>query len=388
MNKSNIAVFLIVFFLVFGFVNYFIYTSGLNLLLLFAPPGITSVYNAVFIFLVFSYPVARILGKWLPMKVADTLAFIGGLWFAAMLYFTLAIVAIHFIGFVLQFINSVREFLDQNYKLVATFVFLFSVISVSVLILVGYVNAMSPRIKKITIEITNKHTKPEKLHIVFASDIHLGHVIGKGFLKKILNMINGLQPDLVLFPGDLVDEELKPVVDKNLGEMFTMLNPKYGVFAVTGNHEYIGGVSNAVNYLSQFGIRFLRDEVLKIDNQFYIAGREDVSSSTFKGKERIALKEILNACDKHLPVILMDHQPIALNEAAENNIDLQISGHTHHGQLWPLQFITKRVFKLSWGFTKIKNSNFYVSSGVGSWGPRVRIGNRPEVVSIEMQFRS
>jgi hypothetical protein len=322
------------------------------------------------------------------MKIADALAFIGGLWFAAMLYFLLAIVAIHFIGFVLQFINPVRELLDQNPIITAAFVFGFSVSIVGVLILVGYVNAMSPRVKQLKIDLANKHTKLEKLHIVFASDIHLGHVIGKRSLKKILTIINGLKPDLVLFPGDLVDEELKPVVDKNLGEMFTILNPKYGVFAVTGNHEYIGGVSNAVYYLSQYGIRFLRDEMINIDNQFYVMGREDVSSAAFNGKKRASIKEILNGYDDLLPIIMMDHQPIAMNEAAENRIDLQVSGHTHHGQIWPLHAITKKVFKLSWGYTKIMDSNFYVSSGVGSWGPRVRIGNFPEVVSIEISFCS
>jgi predicted MPP superfamily phosphohydrolase len=82
----------------------------------------------------------------------------------------------------------------------------------------------------------------------------------------------------------------------------------------------------------------------------------------------------------------MDHQPVSLAEAAENNIDLQISGHTHHGQMWPLQLVTERVFKLSWGYKKIGNSHFYVSSGAGTWGPRVRLGNHPEIVSVKLRF--
>ncbi len=152
-----------------------------------------------------------------------------------------------------------------------------------------------------------------------------------------------------MFPGDLVDEELKPVMEKNLGELFKSLNPKYGVFAVTGNHEYIGGVEPAVNYLSKFGITFLRDEAVKINQNFYVAGREDVSTVSFNGKKRKTISELLKGTELNLPVIMMDHQPIALNEVADNGVDLQISGHTHHGQMWPLQVITKRVFLLSWG---------------------------------------
>jgi hypothetical protein len=226
----------------------------------------------------------------------------------------------------------------------------------------------------------------DELNIAFASDIHLGHIIGEKHLTKIITQIQNLKPDIILFPGDLVDEELQPVIQKNLGRLFTTLSAPYGIYAITGNHEYIGGANAAVEYLSKFNIRFLRDTTLLINNAFYLAGREDLSMNGFTGIKRKSLKELLSKADTNLPVILMDHQPINLAEAVQNQVDLQISGHTHHGQMWPLNYATERIFKLSWGYKKIENSHFYVSSGAGTWGPHVRIGNQPEIVHIKMQF--
>jgi len=386
MKTSRLVIFLSVVLSLYALINYYIYTNGIEALQMFRPDWSTIAMNVVFIFIVFSFPVARILGKWLPGIIADTLAFIGGMWFAAMLYFILAIVFLDLIKLIFGAIPSLKLIITENIFLINGIAFGSIIVVVISLIVYGYSNAISPRVKSLDISIDKSANGLEKLHVVFASDIHLGHVIGKSSLSKILNKINELNPDLVLFPGDLVDEELKPVMVKKLGELFSSLNPKYGVFAVTGNHEYIGGVEPAVNYLSKFGISFLRDQLIKINKSFYVAGREDVSTVSFYGRKRKPLHELLNGTETNLPVILMDHQPIALNEAADNKIDLQISGHTHHGQMWPLQAITKRVFLLSWGYKKIKESHFYVSSGAGSWGPRVRIGNHPEIVSIKLNF--
>lgn len=388
MKKTNIAIFLTVFFLIYGLINIYIHHNCTEALLVFGYDWPVILFNIIFTFLVFSYPIARIAGKWLPGNLADSLAFIGGLWFAAILYFSLAIVLLDLIMLIINSIPAFYSFFTKNILLFNGIAFGSVVVSTSILIIYGYFNASSPQVKNLHIPINKNAHGIKNLHIVFASDIHLGHIIGKTYLTKILTKINKLNPDLVLFPGDLVDEELKPVIDKNLGELFRSLNPKYVVFAVTGNHEYIGGAEQAVKYLSQFGITFLRDEVIKIDNSFYVAGREDISRLSFYGKQRKTITGLLSGANSGLPVIMMDHQPIALGEAAAAGVDLQISGHTHHGQMWPLQAITQLAFKLSWGYTKIADSHFYVSSGVGSWGPRVRIGNRPEIVSIQLLFQT
>jgi predicted MPP superfamily phosphohydrolase len=154
---------------------------------------------------------------------------------------------------------------------------------------------------------------------------------------------------------------------------------------VTGNHEYIGGVEEACRYLTDHGIVVLRDRVARILKSVCIVGREDRSIRGFSGRQRIPLETLLNGIDREDLVILMDHQPFHLDEAASLGVDLQLSGHTHHGQLWPFNFITAAVYELSWGYLQKGDMHVYVSSGVGTWGPPVRIGNVPEIVSIVLQ---
>jgi hypothetical protein len=199
-------------------------------------------------------------------------------------------------------------------------------------------------------------------------------------------MINGLHPDIILLAGDLVDEDLKPVIRRNLGETLKKLHAPLGVYAITGNHEYIGGAAEAVAYLTAHRIKFLSDTIELIDNRFYLAGRDDRDKPRFTGKPRKPLGEILKGADPAVPILLMDHQPFQLSIPQELGVDLQLSGHTHHGQVWPFNFITNAMYEVSWGYKKKGNTHIYVSSGFGTWGPPIRLANRPEVVSITLHF--
>jgi predicted MPP superfamily phosphohydrolase len=219
-----------------------------------------------------------------------------------------------------------------------------------------------------------------------ASDIHLGTIIGRKQFGQIVSMINERDPDLVLFPGDILDEDPAPVIHDNLGGLLRSIRSRYGVLAITGNHEYIGGVEVACRFLAEHGIRVLRDQSVRLGDFLHVIGREDRSIERFTGKPRKPLAELMRDVDRRLPVILMDHQPFALEEAVRNGVDLQLSGHTHHGQMWPLNLVTKMIYEISWGYIRKENTQFYVSSGVGTWGPPVRIGNRPEIVEINLHF--
>ncbi len=131
----------------------------------------------------------------------------------------------------------------------------------------------------------------------------------------------------------------------------------------------------------------LRDESIVLGGVFTLVGREDASLPMFTGKKRKSLEKLLADTDPGLPVILMDHQPGAIREAADDGrVSLQLSGHTHHGQLWPFSVITSQIFEISWGGRKIGNTEFYVSSGWGTWGPPVRTGNVPELLDIRLKF--
>jgi predicted MPP superfamily phosphohydrolase len=234
--------------------------------------------------------------------------------------------------------------------------------------------------------IPKKNSKLNSLNVVVASDIHLGTIVSKKQLNAFVEKANALQPDIVLLPGDIFDEDIGPIIKKNLGEDLEKLKSKYGVYAVTGNHEYIGGVESAVEYMEKHGINVIRDSAVLIDSSFYIIGREDRSVNRFSDKTRKDLFEITKDIDKNYPAILLDHQPFQLNLASENWIDLQLSGHTHHGQLWPLNYITSAIYEISWGYKKIGQTHYYVSSGYAGWGPPVRTGSRTELINIKIRF--
>jgi hypothetical protein len=255
---------------------------------------------------------------------------------------------------------------------------------VALLLLAGHINALSPKTRTLDLSIPRKNAKVETLNIVVASDIHLGTLVGRKRFDKIVDQINSLKPDIILLPGDIVDEDLGPVIRQNLGEHLRGLTSTFGVFAITGNHEYIGGVEEAVRYLVDHGVTVLRDRVVHIPETLTLVGREDRSMDRFTEETRKPLKDLMTEVDGRVPVILMDHQPFHLEEGETHGVDLQISGHTHHGQLFPLNFVTERVYELSRGYKKKGKTHVVVSSGVGTWGPPVRLGNRPEIVQIRL----
>ncbi|HNW57715.1 MAG TPA: metallophosphoesterase, partial [Bacteroidales bacterium] len=195
-----------------------------------------------------------------------------------------------------------------------------------------------------------------------------------------------VKPDMVLLLGDIVDGEIGPVLRGDMLQYFNSPDCADGLFAVTGNHEFIGGGNRTIPYIESKGIRILKDEMITLAGGIQLIGRVDRDSHRFYHKERQSLEDLMKSADTSRPVILLDHQPYNLSETAKYGVDLQLSGHTHNGQMWPLNYITSMIYELSYGYMKKGNTNFIVSSGYGLWGPRVRSGSRSEVVVINLKF--
>jgi predicted MPP superfamily phosphohydrolase len=236
------------------------------------------------------------------------------------------------------------------------------------------------KVEKLDINI-NKNTKIETLKIVAASDLHLGYSIDKKYLKKIVDLINSRKPDMILLVGDIADAYSQPLIKQNMKEEFLQLQAPLGVYGVTGNHECYGDMENTVDYLKSAGITMLQDSSVLVDNDIYIVGRKD---RTLKNRKQI--DELLQNIDKQKPVILLDHQPFNLNQAQENGIDLQLSGHTHGGQIFPFTLITKSIYEKHHGYLKKNNTHYYITSGTGGWGPKLRTGSQSEIVEITLRF--
>lgn len=343
-------------------------------------------YLGLFLLLFLSYIVGRVLENYYLSDLSNFFVWVGSYWLAIMVYLLLAAIILDIIRLLNSFTGIIPSSFYINYEKTKLITLLTVIFLTTVVVIAGRINALNPRDHRLSINIPKKSAEYNTLKISMASDIHLGTLIGNSRLDSLVERMNSFSPDLILLPGDMVDEDLKPVIKENIGETLRKLNAKLGVFAVTGNHEYIGGVEEASRYLSDHGVNMLRDTVVKINSSFYLVGREDRSKSQFGRGKRKPLEILVNGLDKNLPIIMMDHQPFGLEEAVNNGIDLQLSGHTHHGQLWPFNYITNMVYELSWGYKKKENTHFYVSSGFGSWGPPIRLGNRPEIIYLTLHF--
>jgi predicted MPP superfamily phosphohydrolase len=384
MSKLNFIIFFSVFFLLYGLINFYVFLRGWQALPADSP--LRAPYVVAFSILSLSFFAGRLLERSAPGAISTFLVWAGSFWFAALAYFALAAIIIDVLRLVNYGIPIFPSFVSTDIARTKLVVLAGIVAVVATALTAGYFNARSPQLKTLRIHIPKHVDSLKALSVAVASDIHLGTIIGTKRLGAIVDTINNLNPDVILFPGDIVDEDLAPVIRQNLGETLRSLEAKYGIFAVTGNHEYIGGVEEACKYLSDHNIRVLRDEAVSIREGITLVGREDRSINQFAGKRRKPLSEIVNGVSDSSVVILMDHQPFGLEEAVAHGADLQLSGHTHHGQLWPFHLITNAIYEVSWGYKKKGKTQFYVSSGAGTWGPPVRIGNTPEIIHLQITF--
>ena len=366
-------------------VNYYIYIRGLQAI----PAGsvLRPWFKWGFWVLVSFYVAGRFLEKIHISLASDILVWAGSFWLAAMLYFFLIVLVVDLFRMVNYFIPYYPSFVTASIEKTRLAVLGASILIVTATVVGGFINARFPRVNRLEVSIDKPGGRHNSIHAVVMSDIHLGTMVGNGFFSRIVGKVNALSPDIILLPGDILDEDLELVLRRDIGRTLKQLHAPLGVYAIMGNHEHIGGAANAYEYLSTHGMTILRDSVVKVDDSFFIVGREDRDMPRFSGRERVSLEQLMEGVDAQHPVILLDHQPYYLEKAAALGVDLQLSGHTHHGQLWPLNHITRAIYAISRGYGRIGNMHVYVSNGIGTWGPPVRIGNRPEILSLRIHFR-
>jgi len=366
---------------IYSLVNIYIYYKGYRSLPLLQENRL--IYALTFFILSAVFIVAKFLESRHSSVITDILNIIGGFWLAYMLYGFLFFLLSDIVLSGLRITGIIN---GENILLFRKWSFLIALGISTLLIAGGFINAVIPVVTRYDITINKSAGEIRNLRIAAVSDIHLGSIIRKRSLKKLSAMLKELNPDLVLLLGDIVDGEIGPVLRGDLLQYFSCPRCNDGLFAITGNHEFIGGGSRTIPYIEGKGIRILKDEVVTLEGGIQLAGRIDRDSFRFYGKERAALDSLMKKVDPTKPVILLDHQPFHLNETAEKGIDLQLSGHTHNGQLWPLNYITARIYELSYGYLRKGDTQFIVSSGYGLWGPRVRSGSRSEVLLININF--
>ncbi|WP_026691734.1 metallophosphoesterase [Alteribacter aurantiacus] len=255
---------------------------------------------------------------------------------------------------------------------------LVTALSLVVIFLIGTFQAYRPVKRTYSLSIPKQGARPSSIKIAMASDMHFGALSGKGHLKRLVKEIEAIQPDMVVFPGDIIDDSPDVFKKKNMGDVMKQIKAPLGVYGVLGNHEYYGRqVQEIINELAASGVTMLTDDSLLVDDRFYIAGRRDRTD-----KNRLSVEALLGDLDHHKPIILLDHQPFELDRAEQAGADLMLSGHTHRGQMYPNNWITRRMYEVDWGYLKKDSLHTIVSSGFGFWGPPLRIGSRSEIWEI------
>ncbi len=233
---------------------------------------------------------------------------------------------------------------------------------------------------KVRVPLSLKTDKPlpHPYRIVMASDLHLGYHNTRRDLARWVDMMNNEKPDLILIAGDIIDISVRPLIEEDMAAELRRLQAP--VYACLGNHEYYSGEPRAEQFYRDAGIHLLCDSATMIDSALVVVGRDERTNARRKD-----MKEVMAGVDKSKYTIVLDHQPYALTWAAASGVDFQLSGHTHRGQVWPISWITDAIYECSWGSHRVGDTRFYVSSGLGIWGGKFRIGTQSEYVVATLE---
>jgi predicted MPP superfamily phosphohydrolase len=367
--------FFIIVFLIYTAINACIFYKTLRVI----PQRkiVKYLFSVVFFFLYSAFPVAMLGRNIFPLGMQKVLYFPGTCWLGIMFYLFLFFLLTDLVrGLVRLFRlfkgtgNFLKIQVPTGYVLAAG------------LMIYGYYHFTHPEVSEQDIVINKSAYNYKELKIIGLSDLHLGVNIDKNRLKQFVQLVNQQNPDLILIAGDIVDNNVLPLMEEKMWEEFEQMRAPLGIYACLGNHEYLSGIKESMNFLRKTNIRLLTDSAELIDNSFHLIGRDDIQGNP----KRKPLADLVAKTDTTLPLFLLDHEPINLKDAEQNGIDLQFSGHTHHGQIWPVSLLVKRMYETAYGYNRKGNTQYYISSGIGLWGPPVRIGTNSEIVVLKVRI--
>ena len=326
-----------------------------------------------------------------PFWIMKLLHTLGSVWMVYMFYLILILIPTDIARLALPYLKEAAWF-------TSTKIFFGASALVAAVLIGGYINYINPKVRHLEISLSARSATEERqeilhkverpLRIVAISDVHLGYGTGKWLTKRYIDLINRQKPHVVLIAGDLIDNSTKPVAHQQLHLELNRLEASMGIYMVPGNHEYISGIEACKQLLAETSVKILQDSIVNIPypancqhHTIKIIGRDDRYN-----RNRKSLEELLVQTDKTGYTIVLDHQPYNLAQTDSLGIDIQISGHTHRGQIWPLNLLTDKIYEQSYGYRKWSNSHICVSSGLSLWGPPFRIGTRSEIVVMEIKL--
>ncbi|HUN54476.1 MAG TPA: metallophosphoesterase [Smithella sp.] len=364
---------LLIFLCLYSGINFYAFFQAKNV---FHFSGTTEiVIITLLIFLILAPIIIRIIEKFHRETLARSIAYLGYFWMAFVFLFFFLNITLDTVRYVFCFFYQSKEiFLLKN-------IFFSLAVFLSIIFVVyGFFDARRIRVKKLEIHTDKSLSNNGKIRIVQISDVHIGLIIRNKRLKVILDRVKEEKPDILVSTGDLLDGELSYVTPEAV--QLAEIKPMYGKYAIPGNHEYYAGIEEAMEFTKSAGFEILRDKSRQVAG-INIIGRDDITGRKLGLIQNSPhLSELLPATPGNAFILLLKHQP-AVHEDA--NFNLQLSGHTHNGQIFPFKLVTRLFFHLNHGYYKLgENKSVYVTSGAGTWGPPVRLFAPPEITVIDL----
>jgi hypothetical protein len=372
--------FLLIFFLLYGGLHYYLFVKARAPLALGTMSGIFLIL--VMLLMVSTPLIVHSLERHGLSSAARRMSFVGYSWmgfvflcFSCFILIDLYRLLIYAGGLILPgFFSHLHP--SPGYSFLLSFLLSLSIF------FYGYFEAKHIRTERIVLKTSKIPKEIGRLKIAQISDVHLGMIVREERLTRILREVKKANPDIFLSTGDLVDGQINNL--SGAAETLREINPQYGKFAITGNHEFYAGLSQSLDFAQNAGFSVLRGQGITVAGLINLVGVDDPAGKSFGLFRGVSEKELLSGLPREKFTLLLKHRP-DLERSALGLFDLQISGHTHQGQIFPFRLITRLFYRYDGGFFHLlDNSYLYVSRGAGTWGPPLRFLAPPEVTVYEL----
>jgi uncharacterized protein len=321
-------------------------------------------------------PIVFVLDGILPTKIMDLPSFLADYYIYTLLYLFLLICGVDLLAklihkFRLLPINFLQHPITKTGSLFLV------LIGLVIILIEGNKRYNLIIVNTYNIKVQAKDAAIDSLKICFAADMHLNNNTSLNFIKDYVKLVKEINPDIVLYGGDMI--ERRRISKKKLEEFdkyLISIKPRYGKYIVSGNHDPI----KLNGYNKESDMTYLDDTLVMVANSFYLMGLH------YRSYEERPISKLKLLAKENLPIILLDHTPYQMDAASQNNIDIRLSGHTHYGQVWPINYIIELLYELPWGYKKINNTHFFVTSGIQGWGTPIRTTGQSEIMVIHVDF--
>ncbi len=379
-REAILEVFLSVFFLIYTAAHLYVFLKARAALGFGFPAGM--VLAAVMLVMIVSPLLIYYFEKHHHETIAQFFAYTGYIWMGTLFLFvcTAGLTDIYhgIVSLVSLIVRSNLRFLMPSAQLS----FFGPLVCSLAIVLYGYFEARTIRTERLAITTGKLPEGTGHLRIVQISDVHIGLIIRKERVERLIRKIQEAQPDILVSTGDLLDGQINGL--SGIPEMLQAIRPRYGKFAITGNHEFYAGIQHALEFTKQAGFVILRGQQVSVGGLVNIAGVDDPAGKPFGAFVDADEKELLTRCSRDRFTVLLKHRPV-IDTRSTGLFDLQLSGHTHKGQIFPFSLITKLSYIVDAGFLPLGgNAALYVNRGAGTWGPPLRFLSPPEITVIDL----